>query len=40
LMNMKHGHRALDISRDAKDDKQVQKYLKEVVTNFIRDLKL
>ena len=40
LMNMKNGHRVLDIARDAKDDKKVQKYLKEAVTSLIRDLKL
>lgn len=40
LMNMKNGHKVLDIARDAKDDKKVQKYLKEAVTSLIRDLKL
>ena len=40
LMNMKNGHRVLDIARDAKDDKKVQKYLREAVTSLIRDLKL
>ena len=40
LLNMKNGHRALDIARDAQDDKKVQKYLKEQVTRLIRDLKL
>ena len=40
LLNMKHGHRSLDVARDAQDDKKVQKYLKEQVTRLIRDLKL
>ncbi len=40
LMNMKNGHKVLDIARDAKDDKKVQKYLREAVTSLIRDLKL
>lgn len=40
LMNMKNGHKVLDIARDAKDDTKVQKYLKEAVTSLIRDLKL
>jgi hypothetical protein len=40
LINMKNGHKVLDIARDAKDDKKVQKYLKEAVTSLIRDLKL
>jgi hypothetical protein len=40
LMNMRHGHRVLDIARDAQNDKKVQKYLKDEVTRFIRDLKI
>ena len=40
LINMKNGHKVLDIARDAKDDKKVQKYLREAVTSLIRDLKL
>lgn len=40
LMNMKNGHRMLDIARDVQDDKKVQKYLAEQVTRLIRDLKL
>jgi len=40
LLNMRHGHKALDIARDVQDDKKVQKYLKEQVTRLIRDLKL
>lgn len=40
LMNMRGGHRMLDIARDVQDDKKVQKYLAEQVTRLIRDLKL
>lgn len=40
LMNMRHGHRALDIAGEVKDDEKVQKYLKETVTRLIKDLKL
>lgn len=40
LLNMKHGHRILDIARDASVDAKVQKYLKEAVTALIKDLKI
>ena len=40
LMNMRHGHRVLDIAKDAQSDKKVQRYLKEEVTRLIRDLKI
>jgi hypothetical protein len=40
LMNMKHGHRVLEIARDAKGNKQVQKYLAEEVKRLIKDLKI
>lgn len=40
LMNMRHGHKVIEIARDAKDDQKVQKYLREQVTRLIRDLKL
>jgi hypothetical protein len=40
LMNMKHGHRVLEMAKEAQDNQKVQKYLKEQVTRFIRDLKL
>ncbi|MCX7595343.1 MAG: hypothetical protein N2235_16600 [Fischerella sp.] len=40
LLNMKHGHRVLDIARDAGTDAKVQKYLKEAVTALIKDLKI
>jgi len=40
LMNMQHGHRVLDIAKDANQNQRVQKYLKEEVTRLIKDLKL
>jgi hypothetical protein len=40
LMNMRHGHRVLDVARDATQDQRVQKYLKEGITRLIKDLKL
>jgi len=40
MMNMKHGHKLLDIAKDAQSDKKVQRYLKEEVTRLIRDLKI
>lgn len=40
LMNMRHGHRALEIAKEAQENQKVQKYLKEQVTRLIRDLKL
>ena len=40
LMNMRHGHRVPEIAREAMHDDKVQKYLRESVTNLIKDLKL
>jgi hypothetical protein len=40
LMNMRHGHRALDIAEDSLNNSQVQRYLKEEVIRLIKDLKL
>lgn len=40
LLNMRHGHRALEIAKEAQENQKVQKYLKEQVTRLIRDLKL
>ena len=40
MMNMRHGHRVLDIAKDAQGDKKVEKYLKEEVMRLIRDLKI
>ena len=40
LMNMRHGHRVLEMAGDVKDNQKVQKYLKDEVVRLIRDLKL
>jgi len=40
MMNMRHGHKLLDIAKDARGDKKVEKYLKEEVMRLIRDLKI
>jgi len=40
LMNMRHGHKLLDIAKDAQNYKKVQKYLREEVTRLIKDLKI
>ena len=40
LMNMRHGHRVLDMARDAGANPKVQKYLQEEVKRFIKDLKI
>ena len=40
LMNMRHGHTALDIAKDAQGNKKVEKYLKEEVMRLIKDLKI
>ena len=40
LMNMRHGHRVLEIAKEAQEDQKVQKYLREQVTRLIKDLKI
>ena len=40
MMNMRHGHKLLDIAKDARGDKKVEKYLKEEVMRPIKDLKI
>ncbi len=40
LMNMRYGHRMLDIARDAGADNKVQRYLKSEITRLIKDLKI
>jgi hypothetical protein len=40
MMNMKHGHKLLDIAKDAQGNKKVEKFLKEEVMRLIKDLKL
>lgn len=40
LMNMRGGHRILEMAGEASANQKVQKYLKEQVTRLIRDLKI
>jgi hypothetical protein len=40
MMNMRHGHRTLEIAKDAQTDIKVQRYLKEEVMRLIKDLKI
>ena len=40
MMNMRHGHKMLDIAKDAQNDSKVQRYLREEVTRLIKDLKI
>ena len=40
MMNMKHGHRMLDMAKDAQGNKKVEKYLKGEVMRLINDLKI
>ena len=40
LMNMRGGNQVFEMAREASEDQKVQKYLKEAVKGFIKDLKL
>jgi len=40
MLNMRGGHRLLEISKDAQGDKKVQRYLKDEVVRLIKDLKI
>lgn len=40
LMNMKYGHRAMEIAKEVGTDNKVQRYLKEEVKRLIKDLKI
>lgn len=40
LMNMKHGHKVLNVAKEARGDKKVEKFLKEEVMRLIKDLKI
>jgi ABC-type phosphate transport system ATPase subunit len=40
LMNMKYGHRLLEVARDAGMDNKVERYLKQEVVKLIKDLKI
>lgn len=40
MMNMKYGHRLLEVAKEAGEDNRVQRYLKNEVVKLIRDLKI
>ena len=40
LLNMRGGHKVLEMAREANGNARVQKYLKEEMTRLIRDLKI
>lgn len=40
MINMKHGYKGIEIARDAYNDAKTQKYLKNFVTDFIKDLRI
>jgi hypothetical protein len=40
LMNMKHGHKVLDVAREARGNKKVQSYLGGEVKRLIQELKI
>lgn len=40
LMNMKYGHRLLEVAKEAGQDNKVQRYLKSEVVKLIKDLKI
>jgi hypothetical protein len=40
MMNMRHGHKLMDIAKDAQGNKKVEKFLKEEVMRLIKDLKI
>ena len=40
LMNMKYGHRLLEVAKESGTDNRVQRYLKDEVKKLIRDLKI
>jgi len=40
MMNMRHGHKLLDLAKDAQGNKKVETYLKSEVLRLIKDLKI
>jgi len=40
LMNMKHGHRILEMARDAGEDDKVKRYIAKELKRLIKDLKI
>jgi hypothetical protein len=39
-MNMKHGHKLMEMARDAGEDNKVQRYLAGELKRLIKDLKI
>jgi len=39
-MNMKYGHRVLEIAKEVGEDDKVKRYLKEEIKRLIKDLKI
>jgi hypothetical protein len=39
-MNMRHGHKVLEMAKEANGDAKVQRYLKGEVMKLIKDLKI
>jgi hypothetical protein len=40
LLNMKYGHKVLEMAKDAGTDNKVQRYLSGEITRLIKDLKI
>ena len=40
LMNMRHGHKVLEVAREARGNKKVERYLKHEISRLIKDLKI
>jgi hypothetical protein len=40
MMNMRHGHKLMEIAKEARGDRKVERYLAEEVKRLIQDLKL
>ena len=40
LLNMKHGHKVLEVAKEAQHDVKVQGYLKDEVLKLIHELKV
>ena len=40
MMNMRNGHKLMEIAKEARGDSKVEKYLKEEVMRLIKDLKI
>jgi hypothetical protein len=40
LLNMKYGHKVMELAKESGKDNKVQRYLKEEVKRLIRDLKI